>query len=247
MIEHLIGLGSTALEIGAKVSPIFSVISGVAGWVSRKQILDELQRTRQSVERIADGIDYFRGASNIVLNSDAKPVDYRRVNHLLVPARKALKTDIVASAFLPTPDVMKSQFQQNIWQTLHDVSPLSKADLNRGPEWVPFVFEHSNELWVAWQKKRALAPLGLVDFKTEAKEWIRVPRPVGTVKSFNAIKRYGFLKPDDGGPDVFVHMTTIEEAGLKTISEGERFSYEIEPGHKGKGVQAKNLLIMLDN
>ena len=50
---------------------------------------------------------------------------------------------------------------------------------------------------------------------------------MGTVKWFNATKGYGFIQPDDGGNDVFVHISAVERAGLGTLREGQKISYEI--------------------
>jgi CspA family cold shock protein len=49
----------------------------------------------------------------------------------------------------------------------------------------------------------------------------------GTVKWFNTDKGYGFIQPDDGGKDVFVHATAVERAGMRTLVEGQKLSYEI--------------------
>ena len=57
----------------------------------------------------------------------------------------------------------------------------------------------------------------------------------GTVKFFNGERGYGFIKPDDGGRDVFVHITAVERAGLKDLAEGQRITFEVEPDKKGKG------------
>ena len=65
----------------------------------------------------------------------------------------------------------------------------------------------------------------------------------GTVKFFNAERGYGFIKPDDGGRDVFVHVTAVERAGLKSLNEGQRISFDVEPDKKGKGPKAVNLVI----
>ncbi len=65
----------------------------------------------------------------------------------------------------------------------------------------------------------------------------------GTVKFFNAERGYGFIKPDDGGRDVFVHITAVERAGLKALNEGQRISFDVEPDKKGKGPKAVNLVI----
>src|SRR5271168_1482346 len=56
----------------------------------------------------------------------------------------------------------------------------------------------------------------------------------GTVKFFNGERGYGFIKPDDGGRDVFVHITAVERAGLKSLIEGQRISFDVEPDKKGK-------------
>ncbi len=56
----------------------------------------------------------------------------------------------------------------------------------------------------------------------------------GTVKWFNATKGYGFIKPDDGSADVFVHVSAVERAGMSNLGEGQRLSYELERGRSGK-------------
>ncbi|HEV2302117.1 MAG TPA: cold-shock protein [Stellaceae bacterium] len=56
----------------------------------------------------------------------------------------------------------------------------------------------------------------------------------GTVKWFNAQKGYGFIQPDDGSKDVFVHISAVERAGLSNLREGQKLSYEIERGQQGK-------------
>ncbi|MBV8095663.1 MAG: cold-shock protein [Acetobacteraceae bacterium] len=58
--------------------------------------------------------------------------------------------------------------------------------------------------------------------------------PVGTVKWFNAQKGYGFIQPDDGSKDVFVHVSAVERSSLGTLREGQRISFEIERGNQGK-------------
>jgi CspA family cold shock protein len=65
----------------------------------------------------------------------------------------------------------------------------------------------------------------------------------GVVKFFNTERGYGFVKPDDGGRDVFVHITAVEQAGLKALSEGQRISFDVEPDKKGKGPKAVNLVV----
>jgi len=58
--------------------------------------------------------------------------------------------------------------------------------------------------------------------------------PAGTVKWFNSQKGYGFIQPDDGSKDVFVHLSAVERAGLHGLREGQKVSYEIERGQQGK-------------
>ena len=63
----------------------------------------------------------------------------------------------------------------------------------------------------------------------------------GIVKFFNGERGYGFIKPDDGGKDVFVHVTAVERAGIPNLDEGARISFETEPDKRGKGPKAVNL------
>ena len=63
----------------------------------------------------------------------------------------------------------------------------------------------------------------------------------GTVKWFNEAKGYGFISPDNGGDDVFVHFNAIQSSGFKTLSEGQSVTYEVEKGPKG--LQASNVVV----
>jgi cold shock protein len=65
---------------------------------------------------------------------------------------------------------------------------------------------------------------------------------MGTVKWFNATKGYGFIKPDSGGPDVFVHISAVERAGYTGLAEGAKISYELVTTRAGK-TAAENLRI----
>jgi len=56
----------------------------------------------------------------------------------------------------------------------------------------------------------------------------------GTVKWFNGQKGYGFIQPDDGSKDVFVHISAVERAGLQTLNEGQNVAFAIERGQQGK-------------
>lgn len=58
--------------------------------------------------------------------------------------------------------------------------------------------------------------------------------PIGTVKFFNADKGYGFIAPDNGGQDSFVHISAVERAGLSTLNQNQRVSYELETDRRGK-------------
>ncbi|MEJ0045730.1 MAG: cold-shock protein [Rhodospirillales bacterium] len=62
----------------------------------------------------------------------------------------------------------------------------------------------------------------------------------GTVKWFNAQKGYGFIQPDDGSKDVFVHISAVERAGLGGLNEGQKINFELERGQQGK-LSATNL------
>jgi len=63
----------------------------------------------------------------------------------------------------------------------------------------------------------------------------------GTVKWFNPTKGFGFITPDDGGSDAFVHISAVERAGMPPLREGQRVSYELQTGRNGKK-SAENLV-----
>ncbi len=64
--------------------------------------------------------------------------------------------------------------------------------------------------------------------------------PNGTVKWFNATKGYGFIEPEDGSKDAFVHISAVERAGLSTLRDGQKVSFDLEAGRDGKA-SAENL------
>ncbi len=66
---------------------------------------------------------------------------------------------------------------------------------------------------------------------------------VGTVKFFNPNKGFGFIEPEDGSKDAFVHISAVEAAGLTSLNEGQKVSYELQPGQNGKSA-AENLSIV---
>jgi CspA family cold shock protein len=65
----------------------------------------------------------------------------------------------------------------------------------------------------------------------------------GTVKWFNPTKGFGFIEPEDGGKDAFVHISAVERAGLSTLNEGQKVSYDVQAGQDGKS-SAENLSII---
>ena len=64
--------------------------------------------------------------------------------------------------------------------------------------------------------------------------------PIGTVKFFNESKGYGFIAPEGGGQDAFVHITAVERAGMRTLRENQRVSYDLQEDNRGK-LKAENL------
>ncbi len=65
----------------------------------------------------------------------------------------------------------------------------------------------------------------------------------GTVKWFNPNKGYGFIQPDDGSQDAFVHISAVERSGLSSLQEGQKVEYELAPGRDGKSA-AENLVVV---
>jgi CspA family cold shock protein len=65
--------------------------------------------------------------------------------------------------------------------------------------------------------------------------------PIGTVKFFNDQKGYGFIQPDDGGKDVFVHVSAVERSGMRGLMEGQKVSFEVETDRRSGKPSAVNL------
>jgi CspA family cold shock protein len=65
--------------------------------------------------------------------------------------------------------------------------------------------------------------------------------PIGTVKFFNATKGFGFIQPDNGGADVFVHISAVERAGLSSVSEGQKLSFDAVRNDRNGKIAAENL------
>ena len=66
---------------------------------------------------------------------------------------------------------------------------------------------------------------------------------IGTVKFFNAERGYGFIEPEDGSKDAFVHISAVERAGISSLSEGQKVEYDLQPGRNGKS-SAENLRLV---
>ncbi len=66
---------------------------------------------------------------------------------------------------------------------------------------------------------------------------------IGTVKFFNTERGYGFIEPEDGSKDAFVHISAMERAGISSLSEGQKVEYEVQPGRDGKS-SAENLKLV---
>ncbi len=66
---------------------------------------------------------------------------------------------------------------------------------------------------------------------------------IGTVKWFNSAKGFGFIAPEDGSKDAFVHISALERAGIHSLSEGQKVEYELQPGRDGKS-SAENLKLV---
>jgi len=66
-------------------------------------------------------------------------------------------------------------------------------------------------------------------------------RQTGTVKFFNSAKGFGFITPDGASKDVFVHVSALEQAGLSSLNDGQKVSFETEPDRQGKGPKAVSI------
>ncbi len=69
-------------------------------------------------------------------------------------------------------------------------------------------------------------------------------RQSGTVKFFNTTKGYGFITPDDGSKDVFVHITAVQAGGIPDLADGAKLSYELQDDKRGRGQQATEFQLL---
>lgn len=65
----------------------------------------------------------------------------------------------------------------------------------------------------------------------------------GIVKFFNGEKGFGFIKPDNGGPDIFVHISAVQASGLTNLADNQKVSFETEPDRRGKGPKAVDISV----
>ncbi len=94
-----------------------------------------------------------------------------------------------------------------------------------------------SELWFSYDNSRYWGRLFCVGVPHLFYKDVKMA--TGTVKWFNDAKGFGFITPDDGGDDLFAHFSAITEAGYKSLKEGQRVSFEVTDGAKGK--QASNI------
>jgi cold shock protein len=106
----------------------------------------------------------------------------------------------------------------NLCRLLHGSACLPKRD--PAPDRSPFD--------VVSVTHRSLASGGLFSILRRTK------MAIGTVKWFNAQKGYGFIQPEDGSKDVFVHISAVERSGIGNLHEGQKLSFELERGNQGK-------------
>ena len=81
-------------------------------------------------------------------------------------------------------------------------------------------------------------------FQQDSEPRERGPRQNGTLKFFNNDRGFGFITPESGGKDVFVHISAIERSGLQQLAEGTKLSFETEDDRRGRGPQAVNLQLV---
>jgi CspA family cold shock protein len=91
-------------------------------------------------------------------------------------------------------------------------------------------------------KRRPASGAAFVVMKPQVKKGGLHNMPQGTVKWFNSEKGYGFITPDEGGDDLFVHYSAISGSGFKSLEEGAKVSYEAARGKKG--MQAENVTVV---
>jgi CspA family cold shock protein len=93
----------------------------------------------------------------------------------------------------------------------------------------------------SWGQVAAIGGMTMEFFERKIQRRKRHMSQTGTVKFFNNDKGFGFIKPDDGGADIFVHISAVQASGLNGLSENQKVKFETEPDNRGKGPKAVNL------
>lgn len=91
--------------------------------------------------------------------------------------------------------------------------------------------------------RRDLAPAAGSESNLMGEKELSMPQS-GTVKFFNHAKGFGFITPDDGNKDVFVHISAVQASGLPGLDDGQKVTFDTEPDQRGKGPKAVNLSVV---
>ena len=87
-----------------------------------------------------------------------------------------------------------------------------------------------------------MAPCAMSESNLMGEKELSMPQS-GTVKFFNHAKGFGFITPDDGNKDVFVHISAVQASGLQGLDDGQKVTFDTEPDRMGKGPKAVNLRV----
>ena len=181
MLDTIISLAGLGMDA-------YNFVSNIRGGDNAHAVVSQLERLNTTIEKLSDHIYY---AQNMQLVRDtsrdiqAVRTDLHEVRQLLEPAQRILGGDILSSAMIASPELLRTAMNNNPWQVLMNITPLSLAHRHPDPNMIPVVFAHENVQYVGWQIKGMLPVAFGMEYKDKVSQGtIQVPdRHLATPKS----------------------------------------------------------------
>lgn len=177
MIEQIIA-------IGGGLASMYQAITSVGTGSFQKRVVDLLKRQEAHLARLTDHILYSATSQTIQLERQSPIRDPREIREVLEPVQRALRTDIIASSVMPTPPKLQAEFALDPWNCLDDIRPVELTRFNRSDDWVPLMFDHSNQTFVGWQKRGMLKVAMGFAYDPSIDAWRRSPLTTPRPPSF---------------------------------------------------------------
>jgi hypothetical protein len=182
MIEQILNI----MNLGGSIGSVYSAISAIGTGTFQERVIELLEKQNQSLIRLSEGILYSPASHNVAFTSNSKErevADIHRIREMLVPVQKTLRSEILSSAIIYTPDKLREEFNLDPWNGLHDIRPARLSNLDKSSDWIALAFEFDNQIFIGWQKKGMLNSILGVSFLAGENAWIDQQRPLKSLRA----------------------------------------------------------------